>query len=40
MEQKIEDLVASIRKEGIDKAREEADRILAEARKDLYAGQR
>ncbi len=34
MEQKIEDLVASIRKEGIDKAREEADRILAEARKE------
>ena len=34
MEQKIEDLVASIRKEGIDKAREEADRILTEARKE------
>lgn len=33
MEQKIEDLVASIRREGIDKAREEAESILAEARK-------
>ena len=32
MEQQIQDLIASIRKEGIDSARAEADRIIQEAK--------